>query len=171
MSEEKKEDDWLSNNKQQQSSYALPYNDLHFSYLTTEPAWGKESTKDLYEALELEVRGIKFDSDGTAIVSEIQKKNLWGMLSYFTRDLRLGNLSYATGEMQYCRFWIELAGDALRYGFIKSFVAAMAKAITTVELSQSKGGFFRKRANTITKEDISDTNPRSFFGKGGKKNE
>ena len=158
---QKQRENWF--NEAQKQTVANPYNDLQYQFLTTEPAWGKESTSDLYEAMEQELKSIKFDDEGNAILSESQKKNLWGMLSYFTRDLRLGNISYTTGEVQYCRFWVEFAGDCLRYGLIRSFVASMAKAITTLELSQSKGGFFRRRANTITREDFQNTEKKSLF--------
>lgn len=109
-----------------------PYNQLELQYTLIDTAWGKETPKDLYDKLTV---------GGT---------NIWGLLGYFGRDLRLGNID-ATKEA-YCDYHLNLAGDLLRTGNVNSFITVLAKVASTLELSQSLGGFLRKRLGTFTKE-------------------
>ena len=82
-----------------------------------------------------------------------EKLDAWELLSFYTRDLRLANLN--DKEMFYCQYYIDLAGDCLREGYMEAFAKSLALAATVLELSQSKGGFLRKRQNTLTQEQMS----------------
>lgn len=146
-----------------QETASIPYNDLHLQFQLTEPAWGKEGTSDLYAGLQTQINKVKRDETGKFYLSEKVKRNLWGYLAYFTRDLRLGNLSPFNGEIDYCRYYLELAGDCLRSNCIKAFVTCLSKVITTIEISQSKGGFLRRRGGTITREDINVQDTKKPF--------
>jgi hypothetical protein len=65
--------------------------------------------------------------------------------------MRLANLS--KDELRYCQHFIDLAGDLLQDGKRTAFVIGLSRAVTVLELSQSKGGFLRKRFGTFTKEE------------------
>ena len=114
------------------------------------------------------------DADGNPIQIFI-KQSLWGLLAYYTRDIRLGNLS--TNDYIYCMHYLNLAGDALREGYTKSFMSGLTRVISALELSQSKSGFLRKNLNTIRQEvaqgNIEPPKKSLFKGKnyGGKKYE
>jgi len=141
----------------------VPTNNLDFSFMTIEPAWGKEATEELHSLL-IESGEIKKDGEGEDVV--VEEKHLWGLLNYFTRDLRLGNLN---NEL-YLRAlrYIDLAGDCLSRNLIKGFLSSLRRVISILELSQSRGGFLRRRSNTFTQESFeSPLEPvkKSFFGK------
>jgi hypothetical protein len=88
------------------------------------------------------------------------KESSWGLLSYYNKDLRLGYLHSGkineSNEVEYCQHYIDIAGDCLRLGYHKSFVTALTRAITRIELSQSRDGNLRKDMITI-KQDISQS--------------
>lgn len=79
-----------------------------------------------------------------------EEENMWAMMSFYTRDLRLANLT--DPELNYCVHYLNLAGDFLKMGFRRAFLIALSRVATMVELSQSRKGFLRKRINTITTE-------------------
>jgi len=125
----------------------IPANELDLSFMTTESAWGKEVSVELNEAL-VEVGII---NEGTP-QEEITKTHLWGLYSYYTRDMRLSNLNHE--RYIYCLNWLGIAGDCLRVNYIHSFMTALSRVIDALELSQSVGGFLRRRTNTVTQESI-----------------
>lgn len=151
--EEKSMEDQYSNQAQAEAS---PYNELDMQFRTTNPAWGKEATPYLDKKLTRE------RSDGT------EEKN-WELLNYYTRDIRLANLNMF--EILYCNKWLGIAGDCLRMNYTKSFVTALSRVIDVLELSQSKGGFLRRRHGTFTKEAVSRDENLSKNLLGGKKTE
>ena len=122
-----------------------PYDQLDLMYKTIQPSWGRESTQGLYEELSY-------------------TKKAWDLLAYYTKDLRLGNLK--DDEIRYCNHWLEIAGDCLRQDFLKSFVTALSRVITVVELSQSRKGFLRENMKSSIREHrIKENNePRTVFG-------
>jgi len=148
----------------------VPYNELDLNFMITEPAWGRECPDELYQAVSKITSEAYEDANGVLVVD---KEPLWGLLSYYTRDLRLGNLSGMSGELKYCQYWLDFAGDLLREDYIQSFLSALARVITLLELSQSKNGFLRRRQGTITSERISkDSNePNKKGWLGGKRQE
>lgn len=127
----------------------VPLNDLDFNFMTTEPVWGTpEVSSEIRERLEQHF--LEKGKDGK--MSVVTKGSLWGLLGSYTRDMRLANLSYVLGEMQYCQKYLDLANDFLQADMIRAFLLSLSRVATVLELSQSKGGFLRKRMGTFTQE-------------------
>lgn len=153
----------------QMQQRTTPFSELDLTFLTTEPEWGKNAAGDLYKATAKAVREAHYQDLNGEKVLVIDKQPLWGLLQYYTRDLRLGNLSaFPGGELAYCQTWLDIAGDLLKCEHPESFLAALSRVITVVELSQSKNGFFRRRGGTITSEHIGEK-PSDKKLTGGKK--
>jgi len=137
----------------------VPVSDLDLQMQMIEPAYGKGGIS-LELATKLQQTGaIITDGQGKPILSKegkIQvedKGSLWGILGYYTRDIRLGNLDKFAGEYAYVKYYLDLAGDLLQADLIRSFLIALSRAATVIEISQSKGGFLRRRINTLTSEN------------------
>ena len=140
------------NNKPQQRR-VLPQNELDFYLLTTNSQWGGSEIKD------------RLDN------KEGDEENMyWNLLAFYSRDLRLANLSVWDGELNYSRYYLDLAKDLLHVGLKKPFSTALGLAATVLETSQSKGGFLRRRMGTVTSEYREEVEPpkRSLFGMGTK---
>jgi hypothetical protein len=161
MSEDEKQED------QQTDRRTVPQSDLDFNLMTTDPVWGSNQVSpELQKKLSETIEGIS--SDGKPVFKEAK---LWGLLNYYTRDVRLGNLS-KWDELPYVEYYLNLAGDFLQVGMIKPFLVALSRAATKIELSQSKNGFLRRRLSTFTKEEYKTENEpakKNIFG--GKKKE
>jgi len=130
----------------------VPYNELDLNFMITEPAWGRECPTELRNKVTKVISEAYVNAEGKTVVDT---EPMWGLLAYYTRDLRLGNLAPFSGELKYCQYWLDFAGDLLRENYIESFFSAMARVITLLELSQSKNGFLRRRQGTITSERVS----------------
>ena len=134
----------------------VPQSELDFNMMVTETLWGSPFVSDdLKETLTKQHQYV--DEDGNPVVNNegqilVRKEALWGLMSYYTRDLRLANLSSTLGEMGYCRYYLDLAGDYLKMNYLKAFLICISRVATVLELSQSKGGFLRKQMNTLTTE-------------------
>lgn len=150
---------------QTSSETATPMSELEMMFITTQPAWGREAHKEL----DNKVKRMKRELEADGSLKETNQK-LWGLLSYYTRDIRLANLNSVNGEFEYCQFYLDLAGDLLRANYVKSFLTALTRVITVLELSQSKNGFLRRRSNTITRESVGSPEPPAKSGWLGKKN-
>jgi len=128
-----------------------PINELDLQLMIVNSEWGKEIAPELEERLTSIGESVGKAKDGTFI---IPKKKLWGLLSYYTRDMRLGNLDK---ENYFIAVeWLNFSGDCLRIGVINSFLTSLSRVITLLELSQSKGGFLRKRLGTFTQEHFNE---------------
>ena len=106
-----------------------------------------------------------YDDDGRPVVTQ---EALWGMMSYYTRDLRLSNLSYKSNEIQYCQHYLDLAGDFLKEGMLKPFLVCLSRVATITELAQSKGGFLRRQMNTLRTENVEEAlepKKKNIFGR------
>jgi len=146
----------------------VPQSGLDFSMLTTDTMWGHpEVGKQLN-------RKIRDRKDARKLLKSAKSGDLdndsaWDLLSFFTRDMRLANLNGQ--EVEYCTHYIDLASDFLQEGFTEAFGTALSRAATKLELSQSKGGFYRKQQNTITQQhltgEMGEKKKRLVFG--GKK--
>lgn len=151
----------------EESKRTTPQSELDLVLMTTNSVWGMpEVSQELKDRLNKEFK--TKDEDGTEGVSI---KSMWGMLSFYTRDMRLSNLGTFNGEFEYVKYHIDLAGDCLQEGLVKPFLVALSRAATVLELSQSKGGFLRKKMGTIRQElSHEQTEPpkRQLFG-GNKK--
>ena len=116
--------------------------------MTTESVWGKpEVSQELKNKLNKYF--MELDSEGN---KKITIGSLWGLLGYYTRDMRLANLSLWNGEVNYCQYYLDLANDFLQAEMIEPFLICLSRVATMLELSQSKGGFLRKQMNTLRTE-------------------
>lgn len=154
----------------------VPNSFLDLQLMTTNTLWGTD-----YVSPELRKHLTKsfymFDEEGKPLKDEkgeyiLNKKHIWSLFGIYTRDLRLSNLSYKAGEIQYCQHYLDLAGDILNFGFQEAFGASMRRVATITELAQSKGGFTRRQMGTIRQEssqEFLEPEKKNFFGGGGKK--
>jgi len=136
----------------------IPRNELDLNMLTTESVWGKgEVSSDLKNRL------TQLVSDG----EEVTTRHLWGLLSFYTRDMRLANLDRR--EMEYCKYYLDYAGDLLNETAVESFIIAISRAASVLELSQSKKGFLRKRFGTFEHHQVTKNDEPAKMSLMGKK--
>jgi len=146
----------------------MPISELDLSLMTINSQWGQHEVSPALRSKLNKVIETK-NQDGS---SNFNIEELWDMLSFYTRDLRLANLSSWDGELNYCRYYLDLAHDLLLAEMIEPFLICISRVATVIETSQSKGGFLRRRINTFTQESINkDEEPpkKSLFGIGKKK--
>jgi len=149
----------------QQYTRRVPINELDLNMQLTDPVLGTANIPGPLQAKLKKYYKVKIDKKETVTIED-----LWSNMAFYTRDFRLGNLSMINGEFQYCQYHIDLANDFLQSEMITPFCIALARVHTVLELSQSKGGFFRRLINTfIHKEQKMTIEPprRRLFG-GGK---
>jgi hypothetical protein len=133
--------------------------------MLTDTVW-----KDLSPALKerLTKHFIVTNADGSHSVT---KEDMSSLLGFYTRDLRLGNLSKMGNEVDFCDYMLNLANDFLKEGFIDPFLICLSRVASRLELSQSRGGFLRKRHGTFSTETVTDTRePAKRTLMGTKKN-
>lgn len=136
---------------EEESGRQVPTNSLDLEYMLTDNDWGKDVPPELKQAL-TRTKIIKVLNTDTGKISyDYEEKNLWQLLAFYNKELRLANINLI--ELQFCQFWIDLAGDLLSDDMPLSFLTALRRAITVLELSQSKAGFLRIRQQTITTEE------------------
>lgn len=156
--------------KQQPQKRVLPQNDLDLALMTTDSVWGKaEVPPELVHRLNKYF--LQENKEGEKVVTA---ESLWGLLGFYTRDMRLANLSAWNGELQYCQYYLDLAGDLLQANMIEPFVISLSRVATILELSQSKGGFLRRKMNTFTQEHIQnplEPQKKSLFGTNKKQDQ
>lgn len=112
----------------------IPRNELDLQMMSINAVWGTDDVSNsLRERLTQYVGGTN---------GELYKRELWGLLSYFTRDIRLANLD--KDEIVYCNYYLTLAGDLLNDDFIEPFMICLNRVASVLDLSQSKKGFLRK---------------------------
>jgi len=164
----------------------VPQNDLDFNYIVTDTRWGKpDMSAEFKEYLSdkkkvIIPKGARYldpktgeekESDGTVLAYETEY--LWERLQFLSQDLRLGNLNPLLGETAYCQYYVNLANDLLQEGYKHSFIIAITRVATVIELSQSNRGFLRKNLTTFRhKQTVTQNEPpkRTIFGgksKGG----
>lgn len=154
----------------------LPHSDLDLNLMLTDSVWGRSDVSpELKEKLNryFSVKDEKgeqlYNATGQPIVT---KESLWGLLGFYTRDMRLANLSRLDNELTTCRYYIDLANHFLSVNHIESFLLSLGMAVTILETSQSKAGFLRRISNTLRQEHIrQDLEPpkKGMLG-GSKKN-
>ena len=140
-----------------------PQSELDLQMLMTDPKWGNEVSPELKLKLTKILGYVRTKDDKLEAIQE----SLWGLLSMYTRDIRLGNLSQFYGEVYYVQYYLDLAGDCLREGYVGAFMKSLSLAVTVLEVSQSRGGFLRKRHNTYTQESYNENKEpqkQSLFG-------
>jgi len=133
----------------------VPENALDFNAMLLEPDWGKPTvSEDLKLKLTKEV--FLRDDKGELLKDEqgnflATKEGLWGLIGFYTRDMRLSNINH--DELVYCAHFLDLCADLLQEkGQLKPFMMSLSRAVTVLELGQSKNGFLRRQNNTITQE-------------------
>lgn len=132
-----------------QDQEMIPDNQLDAMWALTNPVWGKSTIpKQLRDRLMKNKGGKLVNEDGDEF--EADEEGMWDLLSYFTRDLRLGNLSKA--EAKECREWLEICSDCIRNQYRDSFFLSLVKVVALTEISQSRGGWLRKILRTNTSE-------------------
>ena len=146
-----------------QDQRSLPTSDLDLNLMLTDSVWGrKEVSQELKDKLNKYYSSI--DEDGKQTIT---KSSLWGLLGFFTRDMRLGNLSSFDNELFTCRYHIDLANDLLNIDMIEPFLVSLSRAASILETSQSKSGFLRRMMNTLRQEHIQqqlEPPKKGFFG-------
>lgn len=142
---------------------SLPTSDLDLNLMLTDSVWGrKEVSQELKDKLNKYY--VETAADGQQTFS---KSSLWGLLGFFTRDMRLGNLSAFDNELQTCRYHIDLANDMLNVDMIEPFLVSLSRAASILETSQSKSGFLRRMMNTLRQEHVQqqlEPPKKGFFG-------
>lgn len=156
----------MNNSEQEQSENkrVLPRSEADFNMLMTDTVWGSPYiNKELKDKISRYYMGVNSKTGQP----EVKKENMWGMLNFYTRDMRLANLD--ASELHYCRYYLDLAGDFLQVDMIEPFLITLSRVASVLETSQSKKGFLRKRMNTITSESFSDmeAKKKTLFGKSG----
>ena len=129
----------------------VPQSGLDWNMMLTDTMWGSQQ---ISKQIKDKIRGRTVSGKGNTNRG-IEKVEAWELLTFYTRDLRLANLSNLGGELEYCEYYTDLSGDMLREGFPESFATCLGRLATKLELSQSKNGFLRKRQNTLTTENLS----------------
>lgn len=150
---------------EQEYRRSAPQNELDLALMTTDAVWGKPEVSEELRAI-LNKQYMTTNEKGE---TGYTIKSLWGLLGYYTRDFRLANLNNA--QLEYTKHYIDLAGDCLQENLIRPFLISLSRAATILELSQSRGGFLRKRMGTLTSESFTEQKEpqkRNFFG-GNKK--
>lgn len=150
----------------------LPTSELDMSMMMTNSLWGRADVPDELKERLSKIKVVR-DEHGKPIENDkgqvmISKDGLWGLLGFYTRDMRLANLSEWNGELQTCRYMIDLANDYLSMAMLEPFMISLSRAVSIMETSQSKGGFLRKMMNTLTqvnKTQNLDPPKKGFFGK------
>lgn len=141
---------------QENHSRMLPQSDLDFNLMTTDAVWGSDYiSPSLRRRLKKEYpdKVVRDPETGESKI-ELDDESLWSILGFYTRDMRLANLSSWNGEVEYCEHYLNLAADCLESGYTEPFIICLSRVATKLELSQSKGGFLRKRLNTLTNESV-----------------
>jgi hypothetical protein len=144
----------------------IPQNTLEVDMIVTNPAWG---TSEINPALQSRLkkliteRGLT-NKEGEPVNVE-NYEDLWSLLSFFTRDFRLANLT--SWDIMYCEYYSNLAHDELQQGFLEPFTISLSRIASKLELSQSRKGFLRKNMRTFTGENvnISEEKKRNFMNK------
>lgn len=148
---------------------SLPQSELDLNLMLTDSVWGKtEVPPELRDKLNRYFA--ETDEEGKKIIT---KSSLWGLLGFYTRDMRLGFLSTFDNELQTCRYMLDLAADFLNSDYIEPFIICLSRAATILETSQSKSGFLRKQMNTLRQEYLNqnvEPPKKGFFG-GRSKNQ
>jgi hypothetical protein len=112
------------------------------------------------------------DANGEQVVGEDGKpiqvdEKLIALYGMFTVDVRLANLS--TEELDFVREHMDLAHDLMACGHKKASMVVYERAISVMESSHSKQGWFRRMLGTITTETKNEySEPKKSFMGGNK---
>ena len=143
----------------------VPANDLDMQMQITNPAWQRLSPQLRSKLVKIVGEQNITLKDGTTQKQNIAEE-LHGLLGIYTRDVRLGNLSAWNGEFDFVRYYLEFSVDLLSVNMPDACICALNRALSVLELSNSKSGFLRKLINTIRQENYSNVEPekRNLMG-------
>ena len=129
----------------------VPINTLDYQWMTVETDWGKtEIPESLKRALSKEMKIEILDENGQQKAVVTYEDVAWELLSFYRKEMRLANLT--SEQLNYCQYYIDLAGDCLTYSLRLPFLTSLRYATTVLELSQSRKGFLRRLLNTVRQE-------------------
>lgn len=154
----------------QQRRY-VPGTDAEFNAQVTQPQWSNAQQSPGLDA-KLTKKFYLVDHDGNRIQRDGQDvavdDHLLTIYELFTQDIRLGNLDPA--ELEFCRLHIDLAHDLLSSGYNRGASVVMERAISVIETSHSKKGWFRRLLGTLRNENYSEVHePTKGFFTGKRK--
>ena len=129
---------------------SVPESALDFNMQMLDSLWG---SGDIPKELRAKLIKTQFFKDLISGEESTQKDDLWALLGFYTRDLRLGCLDVKK-DIPYCEYYLNLANDLLKADFIEPFIIALSRVASKVEISQSKNGFLRRRPNTLRTEKV-----------------
>jgi len=132
-----------------QNKRTMPASELDLNLMLTDTVWG-----NLPPGLKEKLVKHYIVTDSVTGERTTTKEEMSALLGFYTRDLRLGNLSSLNGEIEYCKYHLNLANDLLKEGFIDPFLICISRVASVIEISQSKGGFLRKRNSSFTTENV-----------------
>lgn len=139
----------------------IPLNDYDLQGRELEPDWGKPTADNaLKQAFRKQVQNQRLDADA------YEERDLWGLLTMYTRDLRQGNLN--TNELYYSRYHLDTAETLLQHGYKETALKMLSYAVTVMETSQAKGGFFRRLKRTVfsqQRQTLQDNTQKSIFSR------
>ncbi len=145
----------------------FPESFFDLSMMLTDSNWGEITLNpELIENLKSMRIDVVVDEKTGSVKYKPIKKDLWSLLSFYQRDLRLANLDHR--ELIYARYMLDLAGDLIYHNFVVPFLLTLSRIACVLETSQSKGGFLRRNFKTWTteqKRQIVEPPRRGFFGK------
>lgn len=158
---------------QKKTQRPIPISELDLNLLLTNTEWGGQYIPPELKAKltrvtvtpELDDEGKLQQNEDGSVKAEIKREDLWELLGFFTRDMRLANIN--DSQFRHCNYYLNLANDYLRTDRIQPFLITLSRAVSILELSQSRGGFLRRRMNTITSENYQtqlDAKKKNFFG-------
>lgn len=170
----------MANDSVNENKRTIVRSELDLQLMTTDSQWGRgDINPELIKKI-VRVYGYlkpKIGKDGKPVLDdkgvplsdlEVSEEGLWSLLGFYTRDMRLGNLNRFDGEVEFCSYYLDLANDYLQAGMVEPFLICLSRVATKLELSQSRGGFLRRRMNTLSHESINiDNEPKkaNLFGK------
>lgn len=139
----------------------IPTTSAEFEYLTTVTTWGDRDEIDVN-------LNVDKHKDGTETI--LKSPDWIKSNNFITRDFRLGNLNNRVDDIQYLEDRARLVNVllVLRPGkFDKQAAVALSQVAAPLELSQSRGGFFRRTAKTVTQESSvkEEQITAGFFGR------
>ncbi len=144
-----------------QGEESIPESNLDFAWQTVNPVWGRSTVPpELMDRLTKKGK-VFVDEDGN--VYEPSHEGMWSLLSFYTRDLRLGFLTKA--ETEYAREYLEIANDCIRQDLPESFFLALGRIVALIETSQSRDGNLRRMNKTqFGEQKVTYEEPPKRFG-------
>ena len=161
--------------EQQEQQRVTPASELDFNMLVINPSYGTpEVSQDLRD--KLSYVNIERDKDGQPVLTPDgamagNRISKWNELGFFTRDIRLGNIT--PEEVVVVRDRLRLAHSLMAANAPNAFALAYGEGVGMIETSMSVKGFLRRIWNTLRQENISsqpEPAKKTFFGGSGKTN-